>query len=209
MTFHKVAPAGGVAEDGDRLHLQVEGRYVSLVRSKQTLHCIDSVCFHAGGPLTLGDIENLEGRSCLVCPWHYYKIAMDTGEKYYQGLEKDAEGKLVPGAWKSVGARQRVHRVEERTDGIYVALALEGQLASDAYAEKRDCGERVLKGHTALNATNSHHIPGYSMPADVLPGHPGRSGSLRSPHNRVYGHGEGEDIWPDDLNELGKGDALP
>lgn len=49
----------------------------------------------------LGDIEELQGHSCLVCPWHYYKVALETGDKYYQGVDKGEDGKLVPGPWKT------------------------------------------------------------------------------------------------------------
>lgn len=109
-----------------------QGRYVTVVRRNGQLYAIDSVCFHAGGPLVrsarprsssrnapntapfatvpralrkhypsracsrareavrgrgtemygyvcdcvqgLGDIEEVNGRACLVCPWHYYKV---------------------------------------------------------------------------------------------------------------------------------------
>ncbi len=32
------------------------------------------------------------------------------------------DGKLLPGPWKSVGQRQRTHKVEQRPDGIYVQV---------------------------------------------------------------------------------------
>lgn len=35
----------------------------------------------AGGPLGLGDIEDVNGHTCVVCPWHYYVVALDNGEK--------------------------------------------------------------------------------------------------------------------------------
>lgn len=35
----------------------------------------------AGGPLALGDIEDVNGHTCLVCPWHYYVVALENGEK--------------------------------------------------------------------------------------------------------------------------------
>lgn len=35
----------------------------------------------AGGPLGLGDIEDVNGHTCLVCPWHYYVVALENGEK--------------------------------------------------------------------------------------------------------------------------------
>jgi Bardet-Biedl syndrome 9 protein len=30
----------------------------------------------------LGDIEDVNGHTCVVCPWHYYVVALDNGEKY-------------------------------------------------------------------------------------------------------------------------------
>ena len=37
-----------------------------------------------GGPLGIGDIEEFEGHACITCPWHRYKITLDTGDKLYQ-----------------------------------------------------------------------------------------------------------------------------
>lgn len=48
----------------------LQGRYVTVLQHDGKLYCLDSVCFHAGGPLGLGDIEELPGgHSCLKCPW--------------------------------------------------------------------------------------------------------------------------------------------
>lgn len=91
----------------------------------------------------LGDIEDLEGRACIVCPWHYYKIDLVTGEKYYQSVEWVA-GKAVPGVWRSNGQKQRVHQVEPREDGIYVQVVSQGPpVASDQYACDPACGQRM------------------------------------------------------------------
>lgn len=43
---------------------------MTVLQHEEQLYCLDSVCFHAGGPLALGDVEELpDGRSCLKCPW--------------------------------------------------------------------------------------------------------------------------------------------
>lgn len=47
---------------GSRLHATVlepdgKSRFVSVIRHGSELHCLDSTCYHAGGPLTAGDIE--------------------------------------------------------------------------------------------------------------------------------------------------------
>ena len=38
-------------------------------------------------PLGVGDIEDVGGNICISCPWHGYKITIDTGEKLYRGTK--------------------------------------------------------------------------------------------------------------------------
>lgn len=59
----------------------------------------------------------------------------------YQGTVVGPDGKLLPGPWKSVGQRQRTHKVERRPDGIYVQVG-------DVEGEPRGCGSR--RGDAAL-----------------------------------------------------------
>lgn len=124
---------------GSRLHLSIQGRSVSVVRSMSDpsiLYCLDSICYHAGGPLALGDIEEIPVYSesgvtrleCLICPWHHYKISLNNGEGFYQDLDR---------RWTSKGHRQRVHDARETSDGsVYIRLRLDSpeKLPSDDYA---------------------------------------------------------------------------
>jgi len=69
--FWRVADSG-LPREGERLHTCIEGRYITIFRRHGTLSAIDSVCHHAGGPMTLGevrDIEELGGLSVVLCPW--------------------------------------------------------------------------------------------------------------------------------------------
>ena len=54
--------------------------------------------------------------------------------------------KLVPAGIESVGVRQRVHPVEERPEGIFVTLQLDGEVESDKYAHNLHCAERAGTG---------------------------------------------------------------
>lgn len=116
---------------------------MSVLRHKGQLFALDSVCYHAGGPLAVGEIEVVAGRDCVLCPWHHYPVALDNGEKLYQSTVKDASGKLQPGPWQAVGPRQRTHDAEQRADGVYVRLRLDGAVESDAYAHNAACGARL------------------------------------------------------------------
>eukprot|EP00962_Isochrysis_galbana_P040927 scaffold14903_cov107-Isochrysis_galbana.AAC.3 len=112
------------------------GRSVTVLRAPDgKLRCLDSICCHAGGPLGQGAIEEMDGRDCIVCPWHSYKISLDRGEKLYRATEMGPDGKLVPLGWRSAGVRQRCHLVYERNGEIFVELSREPcELPSDKYA---------------------------------------------------------------------------
>ena len=97
--------------EGKGRQVSVGGRQVGIFRYQGTLYALDHHCYHAGGPLAMGDIEELvledkdDDRSknspstsnnqedgnnnhrshpCVVCPWHNYKISLTTtGEGLY------------------------------------------------------------------------------------------------------------------------------
>ncbi|XP_072020752.1 uncharacterized protein [Amphiura filiformis] len=41
---------------------------------------MDASCPHEGGPLELGDVEDIDGHLCIVCPWHAFDFRLDNGE---------------------------------------------------------------------------------------------------------------------------------
>jgi nitrite reductase/ring-hydroxylating ferredoxin subunit len=197
--WHRVADNGALEEQSEgRLHLKHQGRYISIIRYKDRLYCVDSVCFHAGGPLALGDVEELqEGNPCLICPWHFYHISIKDGEKWYQAAQPGVDGKLEAGNWKSIGKRQRVHEVEERDDGIYVKLCLDGNVASDDYAFKQECGARVKAGPLRTVGTGFGMGERDGTRSPNRPASPLRATPPASPRGAIYM--EGEDVWPEDL----------
>lgn len=125
------------------------GRFVTVLRVASQLRAFDSICYHAGGPLGIGDIEEAGagGQACIVCPWHHYLVDLETGHKWHQPMQKDANGKLVAVGWKSSAKPvQRIHEVQEREDGgIFVRLRLDGPCESDHWAQRDDCF-RSLQG---------------------------------------------------------------
>ena len=204
--WHRVADACALdtAATVGRLHTCVQGRYVSVIRHQGQLHCLDSVCFHAGGPLALGEIEELGGEggaACLICPWHYYRVSLRDGEKWYQAADQGKDGKYHAGQWKSVGQRQRLHEVELRPDGgLWVRLNLAGEVASDEYACRAECGTRVKSG--SLRLSHGHGDRDGSRSPSRSPNRP--ASPLRgltppaSPRAAIMM--EGEDVWPEDLS---------
>ena len=103
---------------GDRLHAKCGGRYVSVVRlNGGGLACVDSICYHAGGNLGLGDLED----DVLICPQHRFRVCLRTGD-------------AVEGGDAHARARQRLHVAYEREGSLRVRLGAGGNAASDRFA---------------------------------------------------------------------------
>mmetsp|Transcript_12772 Transcript_12772/g.17743 ORF Transcript_12772/g.17743 Transcript_12772/m.17743 type:complete len:176 (+) Transcript_12772:93-620(+) len=137
--FVKVATLEGLQRE-NRLHLKVGGRQISILRYKEEIYCMDSICYHTGGPLTLGDIEELvPGEPCIKCPWHSHPISLKTGKKYSKGVEFDSNGKVKRVKAWAPGKRvaQRCFQTRIDSEGnIFADITLsdEQKVGSDRYA---------------------------------------------------------------------------
>ena len=104
---------------GDRLHAKCGGRYVSVVRlNGGGLACVDSICYHAGGNLGVGDLEDGD---VLICPQHRFRVCLRTGD-------------AVEGGDAHARARQRLHVAYEKEGSLRVRLGAGGDAASDRFA---------------------------------------------------------------------------
>ncbi|KAG8460537.1 hypothetical protein KFE25_013187 [Diacronema lutheri] len=150
------ARPGEVGGDvGARKHLQLNERFVSLIRGRNGgLHCLDSVCYHAGGPLLIGDVEDVNGVECIRCPWHAYPVRLVDGAKPYKRLHVMPDGTLGRASWELSERRQRVHMVDERADGVWVRLTSDARVdrhaegaecESDRWAYRESAGRNVLR----------------------------------------------------------------
>ena len=145
---------------------------------------MDSLCFHGGGPLTVvrrpranrhgpappgrllgarvdpsvapgqGPIEEIDGKTCINCPWHNYKITVETGEKIYQHAEFDkVTKKYAPGAPRTRPLRSCPVRSRRRgASNARAARALTGRAARQAYAgrlEERGGAAARARGRAA------------------------------------------------------------
>ncbi|XP_065843504.1 Rieske domain-containing protein-like isoform X2 [Oscarella lobularis] len=107
-------------------------------------YAMDERCYHAGGPLDQGDIEDFEGRLCIVCPWHRHRITLDTGESLYHALADPRDPRRSSHLLKSKGVKQRTHRVKRIGDDLFVKLKLDGDdVDSDYYYS--DSYEKIMK----------------------------------------------------------------
>ena len=106
----------------------LNGRDITVFLHKDNFLAMDSVCYHFGGPLDLGDIEEVGERSCIICPYHRYKIDLSNGESLYKNLEGNIASK---------GKKQRVHETKVSEGHVMVRLDVsEPKIDSDDYAYK-------------------------------------------------------------------------
>lgn len=112
-------------------------RDVLVLYHQGQLHAMDMRCYHSGGVLQNGDIEEFNGRLCIVCPWHKYKITLAEGEGLYQAVE-DPTVRPMRTHWRSKGVKQRIHKVTEVNGDVYVTLNdCSETIESDAYQTDR------------------------------------------------------------------------
>lgn len=74
-TWIRVAALSEVpAETG--LEVVAGDRIVALYRVGESLHALDGICPHAGGPLAKGRVVN----GIVTCPWHGWQFHVCTGQ---------------------------------------------------------------------------------------------------------------------------------
>ena len=78
------------------------GRMVAIANVDGTLHAIDGLCAHQGGPLGTGHLCG----TLLTCPWHGWQFDVVTGRHRL-----------------SATVRQQVHEIREQNGQLYVRLA--------------------------------------------------------------------------------------
>ena len=59
--------------------MRLNGRDIVLFRRKDTAFAFDSRCPHAGGAIELGDMEDIDGTSCVTCPVHGFHFDAVSG----------------------------------------------------------------------------------------------------------------------------------
>ncbi|CAH0478383.1 unnamed protein product [Peronospora belbahrii] len=145
------------------IELSITHRNVMILNLQGKVFCMDQACYHHGGPLFNGDIEEIDSKMIVKCPWHAYHIVVETGEGIYKGVNMTmtSSGKLQPSSpkLKSKGVKQRTHLVELRNGGqdIYIAdsSAIPGAsiIESDMYAFRTiNIPETAKKGEVQIHS---------------------------------------------------------
>lgn len=133
-----------------RVVKSIGGRDVLVIYHQGHFYAIDARCYHSGGPLQEGDIEDFDGRTCIVCPWHKYKITLAEGEGLYQAV--DPTVKPLKPTWCSKGIKQRIHTVTESNGDLFLTLnESAGAVDSDFYQTEKYRDTFLKKGVKKTN----------------------------------------------------------
>jgi len=68
-----------VDTEDDELSMHPDDVLLISVNNGNEFYAMDCSCPHEGGPLELGDIEEINGGLSVVCPWHSYDFNIKTG----------------------------------------------------------------------------------------------------------------------------------
>jgi len=52
---------------------------IFVLHRNSVIHAIQAACPHSGGPLDVGDIEQVNEKPCVVCPWHKIQFSLIDG----------------------------------------------------------------------------------------------------------------------------------
>ena len=74
MAFVKVGSASQLPS-GSIMEAEVEGNTYAVCNVDGSLHALDGICPHAGGPLGQGALHG----TTIVCPWHGWEYDCRTG----------------------------------------------------------------------------------------------------------------------------------
>ncbi|XP_012726177.1 Rieske domain-containing protein [Fundulus heteroclitus] len=120
----------------------LEGRDILIIHHQGVFYAIDCYCYHAGGTLQDGDIEDINGKLCIICPKHKYKITLAEGEGLYRARNPMEKPPVL--RWYSKGVKQRVHAVTEANGEVFVKLTMiPNWIESDYYQGEKGKVERA------------------------------------------------------------------
>lgn len=97
-TRHRIAATSDLAEDGDRVIAEVDGREIAVFRHDGGYYAVANHCVHQGGPLCEGELTGQmvvgdddwswlwdDDRKVITCPWHGWKFDVTDGVNIRDG----------------------------------------------------------------------------------------------------------------------------
>jgi 3-phenylpropionate/trans-cinnamate dioxygenase ferredoxin subunit len=61
-------------------YVDIDGRPLAVFLHEGTPHVMDDLCPHAGGEMSGGTVEEVQGEMCAVCPLHGWPFKLADGQ---------------------------------------------------------------------------------------------------------------------------------
>jgi len=73
--------AKDLLKKGGRANVKINDTDIAIISHDNVVYAVQGKCPHVGGPLHLGDIEDVPGTGpCIKCPWHSWTFSLQTGK---------------------------------------------------------------------------------------------------------------------------------
>ncbi|KAL5007172.1 hypothetical protein ScPMuIL_015978 [Solemya velum] len=117
---------------------------IALFRHGLDIFAVNEKCPHAGGPLHLGDLEELpDGSVCVRCPWHSWRFDVRSGDVInpkgrnstidVYPVQVKADGSLYIDEWTLIDAGEHFLSILENGDPIPILTTTKNiEMPSDA-----------------------------------------------------------------------------
>uniref|UniRef100_A0A667WHU3 Rieske (Fe-S) domain containing n=1 Tax=Myripristis murdjan TaxID=586833 RepID=A0A667WHU3_9TELE len=117
----------------------LDGRDILIVYHEGVLYAMD-ICY---SPAFLSPhTQEFDGKLCIICPNHKYKITLAKGEGIYKATNPKEKPPVA--RWYSKGLKQRTHIVTETNGDVYVEISDEpGWVESDFFQGEKGKEERA------------------------------------------------------------------
>ncbi|NXM91845.1 RFESD protein, partial [Oenanthe oenanthe] len=128
-----------------RITAKINGREIVVFYHEGKFHALDSRCYLICYLFFFSFLQDIDGQACIVCPWHKFRITLETGEGLYEGINP-LEPTPTP-KWQSKGVKQRIHKVTIDNGNVYVSPPdLSVSFDSDYFADKYKKGGELAMG---------------------------------------------------------------
>lgn len=112
-------------EPGDRKHVEVKGKEITVLNVDGDYYAVENFCPHMGGPVGNGPLDTDGDRNIIMCPFHEWRFDLESGkvvfpskmkvmsydveeyddvtlEKYEVNVESGGSGNIEPGVYLSI-----------------------------------------------------------------------------------------------------------
>jgi uncharacterized ferritin-like protein (DUF455 family)/nitrite reductase/ring-hydroxylating ferredoxin subunit len=77
--MERICTVDELREEGKRWLVELITTKIVVLKDQETIRAMEAICPHSGGPLHLGDMEDMGNECVIVCPWHAYRFSLRDG----------------------------------------------------------------------------------------------------------------------------------